>query len=133
VSRRPVLDGAASPWGWGPPSAASATWSCPTTRGKPTRMPLGFVCPPADTASCCLTPVGQAIHQPALYDLIAATETATVPRPWSRAARRAATTSAEVQPAPAAAPAASTATARECPAVYADLRSAKSATGAETG
>lgn len=40
--------------------------------GKPTRFALGYVCPDSDTASPCAAPVGQAVHQPALYDLIAA-------------------------------------------------------------
>lgn len=40
--------------------------------GKPTRFALGCVCPAADTAPPCAAPVGQAVHQPALYDLIAA-------------------------------------------------------------
>lgn len=41
--------------------------------GKPTRFALGYLCPAADTASPCGAPVGQAVHQPALYDLLAAT------------------------------------------------------------
>ncbi len=41
--------------------------------GKPTRFALGYECPSADTASPCIAPVGQAVHQPALYDLLAAT------------------------------------------------------------
>ncbi len=40
--------------------------------GKPTRFALGYVCPDADTASPCAAPIGQAVHQPALYDLLAA-------------------------------------------------------------
>jgi phosphatidylglycerol:prolipoprotein diacylglycerol transferase len=40
--------------------------------GKPTDFALGYVCPDADTASRCAAPVGQAVHQPALYDMISA-------------------------------------------------------------
>lgn len=40
--------------------------------GKPTRFALGYVCPDAHTASPCAAAVGQAVHQPALYDLLAA-------------------------------------------------------------
>ncbi|MGH9244296.1 MAG: prolipoprotein diacylglyceryl transferase [Acidimicrobiales bacterium] len=40
--------------------------------GKPTDFVLGYVCPAAETASPCVAPVGQAVHQPALYDLISA-------------------------------------------------------------
>lgn len=41
--------------------------------GKPTDFVLGYVCPRADTASPCIAPVGSAVHQPALYDLLAVT------------------------------------------------------------
>ncbi len=41
--------------------------------GKPTGSPLGYLCTGADTASPCNAPVGHAVHQPALYDLAAAT------------------------------------------------------------
>jgi phosphatidylglycerol:prolipoprotein diacylglycerol transferase len=38
--------------------------------GKPTEFFLGYRCTGADTASPCVAPVGQAVHQPALYDLV---------------------------------------------------------------
>jgi phosphatidylglycerol:prolipoprotein diacylglycerol transferase len=41
--------------------------------GKPTASPLGYLCTGADTASPCAAPVGEAVHQPALYDLAGAT------------------------------------------------------------
>jgi phosphatidylglycerol:prolipoprotein diacylglycerol transferase len=43
--------------------------------GKPTHFFLGYVCPPVtvQTGSRCLAPAGQAVHQPALYDLFSAT------------------------------------------------------------
>jgi phosphatidylglycerol:prolipoprotein diacylglycerol transferase len=41
--------------------------------GKPTEFPLGYVCPPVETGSPCVAPVGSAVHQPALYDLFSAT------------------------------------------------------------
>jgi phosphatidylglycerol:prolipoprotein diacylglycerol transferase len=41
--------------------------------GKPTRFPLGYVCPAVETGSPCVAPVGSAVHQPALYDLFSAT------------------------------------------------------------
>jgi phosphatidylglycerol---prolipoprotein diacylglyceryl transferase len=41
--------------------------------GKPTEFPLGYVCPPVETGSPCVAPVGGAVHQPALYDLFSAT------------------------------------------------------------
>lgn len=48
--------------------------------GKPTDFLLGYVCPAAETGSLCDSngdglagPVGQAVHQPALYDLFSAT------------------------------------------------------------
>lgn len=42
--------------------------------GKPTEFFLGYVCPSAttETGSPCLAPIGQAVHQPALYDLFSA-------------------------------------------------------------
>ena len=40
--------------------------------GKPTDFFLGYVCPSEPTGSPCLAPIGQAVHQPALYDLISA-------------------------------------------------------------
>ncbi len=39
--------------------------------GKPTDFLLGYRCTGAETASPCVAPVGQAVHQPALYDLAA--------------------------------------------------------------
>lgn len=41
--------------------------------GKPTDFFLGYRCSTADTASPCVAPIGQAVHQPALYDLISVT------------------------------------------------------------
>jgi phosphatidylglycerol:prolipoprotein diacylglycerol transferase len=41
--------------------------------GKPTDFFLGYVCPSKVTGSPCLAPIGQAVHQPALYDLFSAT------------------------------------------------------------
>lgn len=41
--------------------------------GKRTDFFLGYVCPAAETGSPCLAPVGEAVHQPALYDLFSAT------------------------------------------------------------
>jgi prolipoprotein diacylglyceryltransferase len=40
--------------------------------GKPTDFFLGYVCPSKVTGSPCLAPIGQAVHQPALYDLFSA-------------------------------------------------------------
>jgi phosphatidylglycerol---prolipoprotein diacylglyceryl transferase len=40
--------------------------------GKPTDFLLGYRCTGADSASPCNAPVGQAVHQPALYDLVSA-------------------------------------------------------------
>jgi phosphatidylglycerol:prolipoprotein diacylglycerol transferase len=40
--------------------------------GKPTDFSLGYRCTGADTASPCGAPIGQAVHQPALYDLVSA-------------------------------------------------------------
>ena len=37
--------------------------------GKPTDFALGYRCAVADTSSPCVAPIGQAVHQPALYDL----------------------------------------------------------------
>lgn len=37
--------------------------------GKPTDFFLGYRCTGADTSSPCVAPLGQAVHQPALYDL----------------------------------------------------------------
>lgn len=38
--------------------------------GKPTDFVLGYRCPATDTASPCAAPIGRAVHQPALYDLL---------------------------------------------------------------
>lgn len=40
--------------------------------GKPTASPLGYVCPGSATGSPCAAPVGQAVHQTALYDMVGA-------------------------------------------------------------
>ena len=40
--------------------------------GKPTHFFLGYVCPDKVTGSPCLAPIGQAVHQPALYDFVSA-------------------------------------------------------------
>ncbi|MGI8758905.1 MAG: prolipoprotein diacylglyceryl transferase, partial [Acidimicrobiales bacterium] len=40
--------------------------------GKPTDFVLGYVCPPGDTGSSCVAPVGEAVHQTALYDMVGA-------------------------------------------------------------
>jgi phosphatidylglycerol:prolipoprotein diacylglycerol transferase len=40
--------------------------------GKPTDFFLGYVCPSHVTGSPCLAPIGQAVHQPALYDFVSA-------------------------------------------------------------
>ncbi|MBW3574819.1 MAG: prolipoprotein diacylglyceryl transferase [Actinobacteria bacterium] len=40
--------------------------------GKPTDFVLGYVCPEVDTGSPCLAPVGEAVHQTALYDMVGA-------------------------------------------------------------
>ena len=37
--------------------------------GKPTDFFLGYRCTDAGTSSPCVAPIGQAVHQPALYDL----------------------------------------------------------------
>ena len=39
--------------------------------GKPTDFVLGYACPDGPTGSPCLAPVGQGVHQTALYDLVA--------------------------------------------------------------
>jgi len=41
--------------------------------GKETDFFLGYVCPTAETASTCNAPIGEAVHQPALYDLMSVT------------------------------------------------------------
>lgn len=38
--------------------------------GKPTDFVLGYACTGADTASPCVARIDQAVHQPALYDLV---------------------------------------------------------------
>lgn len=40
--------------------------------GKTTDFFLGYVCPDAETAVPCIAEVGEAVHQPALYDLFSA-------------------------------------------------------------
>ena len=40
--------------------------------GKPTDFFLGYVCPDVETGSLCRAPPGEAVHQPALYDLFSA-------------------------------------------------------------
>lgn len=40
--------------------------------GKRTEFFLGYVCPEGDTGSPCVAPVGEAVHQTALYDLVGA-------------------------------------------------------------
>lgn len=40
--------------------------------GKPTDFFLGYVCPNVETGSPCAAAVGQAVHQPALYDIFSA-------------------------------------------------------------
>jgi len=40
--------------------------------GKPTDFFLGYVCPDEETAVRCIADVGEAVHQPALYDLVSA-------------------------------------------------------------
>src|SRR3546814_10868916 len=37
--------------------------------GEPTDFVLGFRCTDADTASRCVAPLGEGVHQPALYDM----------------------------------------------------------------
>ena len=69
----PVLDGVAPGLALGIAIGRVGDLAVADHLGKPTRFALGFVCPSADTASPCTAPVGQAVHQPALYDLLAAT------------------------------------------------------------
>lgn len=40
--------------------------------GKPTDFVLGYVCPAGETGSPCVAPVGEAVHQTALYDMVGA-------------------------------------------------------------
>ncbi|MDP8986824.1 MAG: prolipoprotein diacylglyceryl transferase [Actinomycetota bacterium] len=40
--------------------------------GKRTGFFLGYVCPEVDTGSPCVAPVGEAVHQTALYDMVGA-------------------------------------------------------------
>ncbi|MBW3627379.1 MAG: prolipoprotein diacylglyceryl transferase [Actinobacteria bacterium] len=40
--------------------------------GKRTDFFLGYVCPQVDTGSPCVAPVGEAVHQTALYDMVGA-------------------------------------------------------------
>lgn len=40
--------------------------------GKPTDFFLGYVCPAGETGSPCVAPVGEAVHQTALYDMVGA-------------------------------------------------------------
>jgi phosphatidylglycerol:prolipoprotein diacylglycerol transferase len=40
--------------------------------GKPTDFFLGYVCPEVETGSPCLAPVGEVVHQTALYDMVGA-------------------------------------------------------------
>lgn len=68
----PVLDGVAPGLALGIAIGRVGDLVVADHLGKPTRFALGFVCPNADTASPCIAPVGQAVHQPALYDLFAA-------------------------------------------------------------
>lgn len=69
----PVLDGVAPGLALGIAIGRVGDLVVADHLGKPTRFALGFVCPSADTASPCVAPIGQAVHQPALYDLLAAT------------------------------------------------------------
>ncbi|CAN5483938.1 prolipoprotein diacylglyceryl transferase [soil metagenome] len=41
--------------------------------GKSTDFVLGYRCTGAETASSCIAPIGEAVHQPALYDLASVT------------------------------------------------------------
>ncbi|MGQ0618107.1 MAG: prolipoprotein diacylglyceryl transferase [Acidimicrobiia bacterium] len=52
--------------------------------GKPTDFALGYLCTGADTASPCVAPIGEAVHQPALYDLAAAAVILAVLLAWRR-------------------------------------------------
>lgn len=67
----PVLDGVAPGLALGIAIGRIGDLVVADHLGKPTRFALGYICPTADTASPCAAPVGQAVHQPALYDLIA--------------------------------------------------------------
>lgn len=69
----PVLDGVAPGLALGIAVGRVGDLVVADHLGKPTDFALGYVCPSADTASACVAPVGQAVHQPALYDLVAAT------------------------------------------------------------
>ena len=40
--------------------------------GKPTDFVLGYLCPEGRTGSPCVAPVGEAVHQTALYDMVGA-------------------------------------------------------------
>lgn len=46
--------------------------------GKPTDFALGYACPAAKTGSPCIADVGEAVHQTALYDMVAAAAIAVV-------------------------------------------------------
>lgn len=72
ISLWPVLDGVAPGLALGITIGRLGDLVVADHLGKPTRFVLGSVCPTADTASPCAAPVGKAVHQPALYDLIAA-------------------------------------------------------------
>lgn len=52
--------------------------------GKPTDLPFGYLCTGADTASPCVAPIGQAVHQAALYDLAGASVILAVLLLWRR-------------------------------------------------
>ncbi|MGH9247218.1 MAG: prolipoprotein diacylglyceryl transferase [Acidimicrobiales bacterium] len=67
----PVLDGVAPGLALGIAIGRVGDLVVADHLGKPTHFALGYVCPAADTASPCAAPVGQAVHQPALYDLVA--------------------------------------------------------------
>jgi phosphatidylglycerol:prolipoprotein diacylglycerol transferase len=69
----PVLDGVAPGLALGIAIGRIGDLVVADHLGKPTRFALGYVCPSTDTAAPCIAPVGQAVHQPALYDLLAAT------------------------------------------------------------
>lgn len=68
----PVLDGVAPGLALGIAIGRVGDLVVADHLGKPTGFALGYVCPDGDTASPCAAPVGQAVHQPALYDLLAA-------------------------------------------------------------
>lgn len=40
--------------------------------GKPTKLFFGYACPAVDTGTPCVAEVGEAVHQTALYDMVAA-------------------------------------------------------------